>query len=124
MSRSGAPGKRVTVTQTVTSTELILCVAGDLDTANAAETGAALLAATVNLAPPAVAVVDLTAVRVLRAAGVRVLSDVISACATRQVRVRLVAQPGSVVRRVLAIALPEGSVPVFDSLDAARDHDP
>lgn len=123
MSRSGSASERITVTEYVTPKELILHVEGEFDAASIGETGVALLAATKDLAPPALVVVDLTAVTFMSAAAVHVLRKLIIFCGAKGVPVHLVVDPNSLVRRILDIALPADAAAVFATLGEACRRD-
>jgi len=98
---------------------LVLRLRGDLDRPAAAQAGTDLRVATAALPPPALVVVDLTAVQFFSAAAVHALEGFAADCAGRGIRTRLVTEAGSIVHRILEFIEFSPHVPVFTSLDQA-----
>lgn len=109
----------VDVTQTVTSEALILRVSGEIDLSITRAAEDRLRAAVATLPPPFLVVVDLTAVDILSAAGLRLLDHLVTACADKGLGVHIVAGPASVPRRVMRIVGLDKTIPTFDDLDQA-----
>jgi anti-sigma B factor antagonist len=115
----------VEVIPTVTGQALILRVCGEIDITSSLVARDRLLAAVATLPPPALVVVDLTAVVILSAAGLHLLARLILACTDQGVDIHLVAAPKSLPGRIIGIAGLDKDVSTFDTVELAlrpRDH--
>ncbi|GGM92972.1 hypothetical protein GCM10011609_33050 [Lentzea pudingi] len=111
----------VTVSAAEHSDVLVVRLSGDLDAESAVAAQAALVEMTDGLIPPARVVLDLTAVDLLSAAGVRVLQGLVGTFAERNVGVRLAADPDSLVHSMVRLALQDHGIGVHTSVsDALR----
>lgn len=108
----------VCVTQSVTSTALVLTLDGEIDLASRHTLDSRLREAVSTLPPPDLVVVDLTSVRFFAVEGFRLLRELTDGCRPRGLRIRLVAAPDSVVARIFRIACPD-DLPVSGSVAEA-----
>ncbi|WP_410612509.1 STAS domain-containing protein [Amycolatopsis sp. lyj-109] len=112
-------GVLVEVVSTSTGDALILRLAGVVDPFGRDRIDYLMLAATEALRPLSLAVLDLSALELLGAAGARALARWMIACAERGITVRLVVAPRSTARRVVVVAGLDRRATVFDDLEPA-----
>ncbi|WP_020639441.1 STAS domain-containing protein [Amycolatopsis balhimycina] len=116
-------GVLIEVVPTSAGDALILRLAGVVDPSARDRVEYLMLAATEAFSPLSLAVLDLSALELLGAAGARALACWVIACAERGVTVRLVVAPRSSAHRVLVVAGLDQRVTVFDDLEPALHRD-
>lgn len=97
---------------------LILQVAGVLDITTVTRF-AAEIAAVLAACPPRTLVIDLCALDLLAAAGIRVLMDIVGDCAGKRIVTALACDPRTVVYRVMQMLRLHDRVAVFPSTQLA-----
>ncbi len=116
-------GVLVEVVPTPAGDALILRLAGVVDPADRDRVEYLMLAATKAFSPLSLAVLDLSALELLGAAGARTVACWMTACAEQGVKVRLVVAPRSTAHRVLVVAELDQLATVFDDLEPALHRD-
>ncbi|MFI5611642.1 STAS domain-containing protein [Amycolatopsis sp. NPDC051903] len=114
----------VSVTTVRTPAGLVARVSGELDGGTATESVRLLFAGADVLPAPELVVLDLTALSMLSAAGLRALLRFARDFRERGVRIHLVCPDDSVTRRVLNAVSVGESIPVFATVDQALNGSP
>lgn len=102
-----------------TGSALIARLSGDLDLSTANVANQALLEAAAALPLSDLIVLDLTAITFFGASAVHALRDFATTCVQCGISVRLVIEPGSIVRRVASLGSLDARIPTFPTLAEA-----
>ena len=110
---------RFTLSASMAGTALVVRLNGEIDLSSADAARTALLGAASALPPPDLAVLDMSAVSLLSAAGVHAVQAFAVACAGRGVRTHLVVDPESIASRVVRMSGLDDRLPMFTELGRA-----